>query len=196
LGRVYYWDDSINVVILFCVMAEEIWKDIIGYEGFYQVSNFGRVKSFYNNRHGVGSERILKQGFYNRGRTNNYKIVVLAKNKKHTTKTVHRLVATAFLDNFTNKPCINHKDGNTSNNFAFNLEWVTEKENSQDALKRGSFKHGSSCSSALLTRNQIIEIKSRLFGVWGEQARLAREYGISASLISAVSLNKIYKNEI
>lgn len=95
----------------------EVWKDIKGYEGLYQVSNFGRVKSLFRYK------KILKLCKSESG----YLCVNLYKNKKMKRITVHRLVA----ENFINKPTleVNHKDGNKENNFISNLEWVTTKEN-------------------------------------------------------------------
>lgn len=119
----------------------EIWKTAV-YDGIvydnYQVSNLGRVKSLNYNH--TGKERVLKPG----KDTNGYSIVILSKNKETKLCLVHRLVATAFLDNPENKPYINHKiegdEGKTMNMVIFNtdgsvnkekttIEWVTPKEN-------------------------------------------------------------------
>ena len=105
----------------------EEYRDIKGYEGIYQVSNYGRVKSLsrkaLNGR--TVKERILKQnigdvGYYN---------VTLCKDGNHQTFRVHRLVAEAFLPNNNNHPYINHKDENKLNNNVDNLEWCTETYN-------------------------------------------------------------------
>lgn len=97
---------------------EENWKDIEGYEGVYQVSNLGRVKR-------VNSHRVLKAGKH----TGGYLKVNLSKNGSKSTKTIHRLVAQAFIPNSENKPGVNHIDENKTNNMASNLEWSTSKEN-------------------------------------------------------------------
>ncbi len=110
---------------------EEEWKDISGYEGLYQVSNLGNVKSLNFGR--LGRPQNLKIGEHHTG----YRIVVLAKNKVRKTKLVHVLVASAFIPNPENKPCVNHIDGNKSNNFIGNLEWVTRSENTQHAIRTG-----------------------------------------------------------
>ena len=99
----------------------EIWKDIEGYEGLYQVSNKGRVKSLYK-----GSERILRPGI---DRYGYYKIMIYKDSVRKTFK-LHRLVAQAFIPNPENKPQVNHKDENKLNNCVNNLEWSTAKENS------------------------------------------------------------------
>lgn len=99
---------------------DEIWKDKKDYEGHYQVSNFGRVKSIK-----FGKERILKL----RTDKDGYFKVDLSKNNKLKTFTVHRLVAEAFLPNPHNYPCVNHKDECKTNNNVNNLEWCNSKYN-------------------------------------------------------------------
>lgn len=113
----------------------EIWKDIEGYEGLYQVSNLGRVKSLpkQHGRRYWNNEFILKQNKSNNG----YVCVILQKNKIKYRKSIHRLVASAFIPNFENKPQINHKDGNKLNNCIDNLEWVTASENQIHSRKNG-----------------------------------------------------------
>ncbi|MCI6614441.1 MAG: NUMOD4 domain-containing protein [Mollicutes bacterium] len=98
----------------------EIWKDVIGYENLYKVSNWGRVKSFR-----FGKERILKT-FKNK---DGYLQVGLWKNNKRKIFLVHRLVAQAFLDNPNNLPEVNHKDENKLNNVVSNLEWCDRTYN-------------------------------------------------------------------
>ena len=98
----------------------EIWKPIKGYEGLYEVSNLGRVKSIR-----FGKERILKPGTDKRG----YLHVVLSKNNKQKTHKVHRLVMEAFIPNTDNLPCVNHKDEDKTNNVDTNLEWCDAKYN-------------------------------------------------------------------
>lgn len=102
---------------------KEVWKDIKDYEGLYQVSNWGRVKSLNYNRTGkaeVMIPRKTKKG---------YLLVQLSKNGKKKTCSVHRLVAGAFLDNPEGKPEINHIDENKENNRVDNLEWIWHKDN-------------------------------------------------------------------
>lgn len=103
---------------------EEVYKDIEGYEGLYQVSNLGNVKSLVDNK-GVAREKILKPGIVSNG----YLQVNLCKNKTIKHFLVHRLVANAFLPNPNNFPIINHKDECKTNNVVSNLEWCTYKYN-------------------------------------------------------------------
>lgn len=102
----------------------EVWKDIPNYEGLYQVSSWGRVKSLNYNH--TGKERILKP----QKNTFEYLHISLCKDSKRKTFTVHRLVATAFIPNPYNLPQINHKDENKENNHVDNLEFCTAKHNS------------------------------------------------------------------
>lgn len=118
----------------------EVWKDVVGYEGLYQVSNMGRVKSV---KHIVSStnpkqswktinERVLKPAPYGQPLKcggERHLGVVLYRNGKHKTEKVHRLVAMAFIPNPNNYPIINHKDENPTNNNASNLEWCDHKYN-------------------------------------------------------------------
>ena len=95
---------------------QEIFKDIKGYEGLYQISNIGTIKS--------------ARGFLTpTDNGNGYLIVGLSKGGKRKNFYIHRLVAEAFIDNPNNKTVVNHKDYNKKNNNANNLEWLTQKEN-------------------------------------------------------------------
>ena len=101
---------------------EEIWKDVIGYEGLYQVSNLGRIKSL--NYRAKGISKIMKFSLLE-----GYPSLSLTNNGKYKTYKIHRLVANAFIINLNNKPQVNHKNGNRADNNVNNLEWVTNKEN-------------------------------------------------------------------
>lgn len=114
------------------VNMEKIWKDIKGYEGLYQISNLGRVKSLkrkvYAGRNTLRwqDERILSN---NKTNGHGYKIVALSKENRSQNKYIHRLVAEAFLDNPNNYKYINHKDENKDNNCVNNLEFCTAQYN-------------------------------------------------------------------
>lgn len=102
---------------------EEIWKEIEGYEGLYQVSNLGRVKR----------DDYIKPLLDGSGK---YYQVSLWKNGKEKKALIHRLVAKAFLPNPENKPCVDHIDTITTNNNVSNLRWCTHKENMNNPLTR------------------------------------------------------------
>ena len=120
------------------MIQDEVWKDVEGYEGLYQVSNFGNIKSLARIVHSEKrsdykiKEKVLKQS----DTTTGYKKVELHKdNEKRKSFKVHRLVAQAFIPNPENKREVNHIDGNKHNNNVNNLEWVTSSENKLHAFE-------------------------------------------------------------
>lgn len=120
---------------------DEVWKDIEGWEGFYQISNHGRVKSLPRPRHGghnhyMSKEKIRAASVNNMG----YSVVLLYKNKVYDRRYVHRMVAMAFIPNPDDKPLVNHIDNNPKNNHIDNLEWCTQTENMQHAVRMGRHK--------------------------------------------------------
>ena len=119
-------------------IIEERWKDIKDYEGLYQVSDLGRVKSLPRNGT-IKKSRILSKCYDKNG----YQIVSLSKNGIHKTFKVHRLVAETFIPNIDNLSQINHKDENKQNNNVNNLEWcdVTYNINYGTRTKRSAEKH-------------------------------------------------------
>ena len=112
----------------------EIWKDIKGYEGIYQVSSLGRIRSLdrLDNKGRITHGRILK----NKHDGGGYCMVALSKEGKQIYPKIHRLVALHFIPNVDNKPQINHKDENKENNSVDNLEWVTSKENANYGTRK------------------------------------------------------------
>lgn len=119
---------------------KEIWKPVNGYEGIYEVSNLGRVKRLERQyTHAKIGERILKQELVRSG----YLRVMLHKNGIGKRFLVHRLVADAFIENVNNYQYVNHIDANKRNNSISNLEWCTQKQNMQHAMKLGLLKTNS-----------------------------------------------------
>ena len=117
--------------------VEEQWKDIEGYEGLYQVSNFGRVKSLPRVRIGNGTPYLTKSKILSKGigATRGYCRVTLCKEPNNQKMFyVHRLVAIAFCEKIKGKDVVNHKNGIRTDNRAENLEWTTLEENLQHAL--------------------------------------------------------------
>lgn len=157
----------------------EVWRWIRGYEGLYQGSNKGRVKSFYS-----GEGRILTPLHAKGG----YLRVKLTKDGKVRTLFIHRLVAKLFIPNPENKPEVHHRDDNPANNCVENLEWVTEKENSRYAKEAGNFTRGEKHHKAKLTKKQVIEIYtsyipgSTKFGI----TALTSKYKVSRATIEGI----------
>lgn len=132
---------------------EETWKDILGFEGEYQVSNLGSVKSLGRMTNMKShnkivkrktNERILKPGNYN-----GYLQVYLSSNGKVKPCTVHRLVAQAFLKNCDNKTQVNHINGIKNDNRVENLEWCTASENQRHKFDVLSYRHSEETKSKL-----------------------------------------------
>lgn len=173
----------------------EIWKDIKGYEGHYQVSNMGRVKSLERKilnsrgRYDTKHERILKIQ-YNK-RVDVYEVHLKLKRVRKCYK-VHRLVAEAFIPNPENKPEVNHIDGRRENNCVENLEWSTTSENLNHAyqkLNRTIVRNGCrkrKCKSISKEGNEQI---------YNSIAEASRSTGISETQIRRI-LNKECKNKL
>ncbi len=148
---------------------EEVWKDIEGYEGWYQVSNYGRVKSLKRRHRScqkdidiLEQEKILKLAYC--GKQGKYLSARLYSNKDKKTFQVHRLVANAFIKNPFGLKQVDHMNRNTKDNRAENLRWVSQSENQYNS-----------------TRNHLIEYKGEIkpLGKWAE------EYGLRHGLLSS-----------
>lgn len=138
----------------------EIWKDIQGYEGFYQISNLGNVKSLervVDKGNGIlqhRKERIMNK----RESVDGYYIAKLNVNKKSTSIAVHILVARHFIDNPNNYPEVNHKDCNRKNNQVDNLDWCTHQQNVEHSKQLGHYKTKSGCDNPNY-KNDTLKIK-------------------------------------
>jgi hypothetical protein len=171
----------------------EIWKDIPGFDGLYLVSNKGNVRSYpritedKNGRFLSAKGKVIKPCLTDRG----YLKVFLVKDGVRTAKRVNRLVAEVFVPNVYNKPEVNHKNGNKTDNRAENLEWCTRQENVKHA-----YDTGLNPSRRKLTDKQVEEIRvvykphSREFGT----VALAKKYGVSHVTIRD-ALYKGYKTK-
>ena len=181
----------------------EIWKDIEGYEGCYQVSNLGFIKSLerviitkqgLKKRH---KERILKNTLFGTG----YLCVPLTKNGTRKNYQVHRLVAQAFIPNPENKRTVNHKDSDKTNNCVENLEWHTHKENVNHSWKTGTSQPhskniGENCGTSKLTEDRVFLIKWLLEHSDLEQKNIAYIFDISTTTISNIKNNIVWKHII
>lgn len=176
-------------------IVREIWKDVQGYEGQYQVSNLGRVKSLKRklNSGRTVSEKILNSS--NKKKTQDGYLMVALAGK---TFRINRLVATAFIPNPDNKLVVNHIDGNKENNKADNLEWATISENMLHAYRCGlkTAMIGEENPNAKLTKDQVKAIRNEYVPYsqqYGSNA-LAKKYNVSNVTITNIVNYKTYKN--
>lgn len=166
----------------------EVWKDISGYEGLYQISNEGRVKSLSRKYH--PTERILKPSTTQWG----YKMAHLFKNGKCWSKTVHLLVAISFIPNPYNLPEVNHRDGIKLNNYDWNLEWMTKQENTDHAIKMGLRKDiGENNNNSKLKEIEVLEIRKRWVRGGINKTELSKMYNTSWQNIDRIIKRILWK---
>lgn len=179
---------------------KEVFKNVIGYEGLYQISNYGNIKSF--KRIDVAILKPIKDSC-------GYLGGAFYKNRIRKQYILHRLVAEAFIPNPLNKRTVNHIDGNKLNNHVSNLEWNTDSENQNHAIRTGlklpvivteenkrkcsERSKGEKNNSAKLTEQQVIKIKTQIaLGV--ALTCIARTYKISIPTISAIKTGRLWKH--
>lgn len=176
----------------------ENWKDIVGFEGLYMVSDLGRVKSLEKYvRNGENSYRIIPEKILtNKKKKHGYMFIGLYKDKKPKYYHIHRLVADAFLDNPLNKEQVNHKNGVRDDNKLSNLEWTTCSENHQHASKILKRKYTSGTLNKFSENNKLsIKVdqysKDGVFiKTWNCIKDVERELGIDNSTISGCCKKK------
>ena len=165
----------------------EIWKDIPNYEGYYQASNLGRIKSllFQNNLNNkkYKREKILKP----KVTKDNCSRVELWKDGKHKTYLTYRLVALTFLGKPKEGMTVNHKDGNRLNNNIDNLEWCTRKENIQHAYRTGLYKRQKKVKIENIENGGINNFRSL--------AEASKYIGKNKGYISGQIIKNKYANE-
>lgn len=162
-------------------LPNEDWKDVVGYEGIYEVSNLGRIKSLPKQRgvQFIEWSSLLSQKI-NRY---NYLVATISKDNKPKSVHVHQLVAKAFLPNHLNRPCVNHIDGNRQNNKVENLEWVDYFENMKHAVNAGLLKSkGINNSQCRLNESDVLEIFHSKYTA----KQLAEKFKVSIVLINKI----------
>ena len=175
---------------------QEDWKDILGYEGLYQVSNLGRVKRLPKTTLRVdGSLLPLKESILKKKASNNgYEHTCLTKEGSSSFFSVHRLVAEAFIPNPEKKYSVNHIDTNKHNNIVSNLEWSTREEQTQHAISMGKIGIKGECNvKSKLTQEQADSIRSVYKSGGATQLEISEEYGVSRQLVGFIINNKRYK---
>lgn len=149
---------------------EEIWKEIPNFEGLYEASNLGRIRSFK-------TKKIKKQRYT----VKKYLQVNLYK-KEEKTYRVHRLIAETFIKNFNNFPEINHKDGNKQNNCVDNLEWITTYDNIQHAIKNGLYNNKKN------KRNKRNNKKERKIIQYNLDGKLLKEWNNISEIMKELNI--------
>ena len=174
----------------------EVWKDIKDYEGLYQVSNLGRVKSLqrivsyvYGER--MMEEKILKGSICVYG----YLRVNLRKNGINKTIKIHKLVAQTFISNPDNKETVNHINGIKTDNRVKNLEFCTRRENNLHAYKTGlKCQRGENNSSSKLTENEVFVIRGLLEYTSLKLIRISEIFEVSGRSISNIKYKRTWKH--
>ena len=169
----------------------EEWRDVAGFEGRYQVSNLGRVKSFMKR-----NAHLLHLNYDSR--TGYYYVSLVMKNGEHKNMSIHSLVATAFIPNPENKPTIDHLDRNRKNNRVYNLRWATYHEQVETQKRHGTFKlkadNGANFRE-ILTDDEVRQIREMYkFGVKGYGATaIGQMFGVSKTTILRLVKGKTYQ---
>ena len=168
-------------------MKNEEWRDVVGYEGRYQVSSMGRVKSLERKvRHWRGGERIQKERILKPSNDRRgYLLVSLCDGEKRKTFSVHRLVCQAFHENPDNKPQVNHINEIKTDNRACNLEWCTCKQN---------VNHGTRTERSAKSRSKPVgqyTLDGELVKIWPSPCEAGKQIGLSDSHVSKVANGKL-----
>ena len=162
----------------------EQWKDILGYEGLYKISNKGRVKSLsrkYKHRNGY---RTVNESIRTLSKNKDgYMQLALSKEGNKISYGVHRLMAIAFIPNQKNKRTVNHINGDKVDNRIENIEWASDKENIHHACING-LRHSK------LTINEVKEIKELLKEKKLKQYEIAKLYGVTKWNITKINTGK------
>lgn len=178
---------EINLIIRDVRLENEIWKPVVGYEGLYEVSNYGRIRSidrtvFQQGRIQRYSGCIMSPFVNNHG----YYSIRLSKNNRKSTFSVHRLVAIAFIPNPHNYPVINHKDETHTNNCVSNLEWCTQKYN----VNYGTVRERVSESNGMKVAQY--DLDGNLIGFYKSIKDASRKTGVCTTSINGCVLGKYY----
>lgn len=177
----------------------ETWKAIAGYEGYFSVSDLGRIRSetrtVPHKRHGsvTYTGKMLSPTITERG-ANRYCLINLTKDGKGKSWLVHRLVAAAFVDNPNDQNVVNHIDGDGTNNRASNLEWISAQENTEHAYRLGLAKGnvGIKNPSAKLTVDDVRAIKELIREGQMTQRAIAEKFGVVPMVITDIKKGRTW----
>jgi Mor family transcriptional regulator len=168
-------------------MENEIWKSVVGYEGWYEVSSFGSVRSVdrtvIHGRYGPSKQKgkVLSHVVNHFG----YCMVVLTRQRNRKMITVHKLVVDAFIPNVNGSTQVDHLDADKQNNRLSNLERVTNLENNRRARAKHIYPEGERVHTAKLTAEKVIRMRKQ-FDAGATSSALSKEYQIDASHIGKI----------
>lgn len=199
----YYKNLDLKDIVYFCeidnIEKTEQWKDVVGFEELYQVSDLGRVKSYDKRYLGVDKigrnldrfypKRIMKQSLEKSGYL---RLTLTDRNKIETRHAVHRLCAIAFIPNPDNLPEVNHKRGNKQDNRLFILEWSTSADNIKHAWKTGLCKKqlGEKHSQSVLIDKDVLFIRSSELS----RKELSKMFGVGVKCIDKIINRQRWKH--
>lgn len=168
----------------------EEWRDVIGYEAYFQISDLGRLYSKRTSR--ILSQTVSENGYYV------HATKIGGRKGKSVCFKIHRLVCEAFHPNPENKPTVNHKDGNKLNNAKDNVEWSSHQENTQHAYDTGLAKvaSGENHASSKLTEALVTEIREEYKNTKISQRALAAKYGVGKTTIQNVLTGETWNNSV
>lgn len=177
---------------------KEIWRPIPGYEGMYEASNLGNIRNVprviidkRGHRHPV---KACVRTFHKTPTCQYYVIVLSSGDRQFHNHLVHRLIASAFLEDYSDKLEINHKDGNKLNNAVDNLEMVTRLENIRHSIDMG-LKNDSGVNNSRSVLSEAIVKKARIYKIWGLNINeLARKHGVVPGTLQLAAIGRTYKN--
>ena len=176
--------------------ALEEWRDVIGYEGYYQISNLGRVKSLPRLVRNVNGYSTKKELILNPHINKGYLKTALTINKITNYKFIHKLVAEAFIPNSNNYPQVNHKDTDKLNNKKDNLEWCTPSQNMKHAYDNNLIsKDGFNNSNSKLKIKQVEEIRELLTKGF-KCKEISLKYSVNYATIRDIKIGRTWKNVI
>lgn len=176
---------------------EEIWKDIPGFEGLYQASNIGNIKSVERTVMFGKNQRTVKQAILHPFKKDNgYLVVKLYKDHKQYTVYVHRIIAMIYCDGYSEEMDVNHKDGIKDNNIYSNLEWCTRAENVRHSIsvlknKIGNFTKGRKFQKPIIQ----LSLTGEKIREWNSAYEVQRILGISESAIRRCLYSSKRKSE-
>ena len=176
-------------------MTDELWRPVLGFDGYYEVSSLGQVRgipravtvrTLYREHQCRIAGRVLAPHI-----RNGYAVLMLYKDNVYDPRKVHRLVAESFHENLEQKPFVAHNNGIKLDNRSENLRWATAKENVGDRTLHGTDNRGERCANAKLSARDITRIRALLPMV--PQKEIAGIYGVDPSAISHIKRGRNWR---